>query len=348
MIKIGYMGWLKKYNLGDEAVYIAIRGLLKKYIKAKYRLVAKSRHPKLARYDFFICGGGTVLSPWGGYWDHSIDLRIKKGIRCFVFGSGVQPLDFYWPGKTHLTKANKLLLKSNIDNCELVSVRTEESKKTLANVGCDPKRIDVVGDPALICSEKGGKDIFSIKTKRKIIGINIGTARNNILGRNEESMRKSIIEFSKYLLDKERYDLVFFPMWKKDIRIQNSVVKAIGSPRHVFNINKLHDVASTLKLVKKFDFVIGMKLHSAVFAAAMGVPFISIAYRPKCVEFSNSVGMKRFAIRTDKLNFRQLVKRFDELEKNKRKLQGILLKKRAYYSKKLDKFAKKVAKAIMQ
>jgi polysaccharide pyruvyl transferase WcaK-like protein len=345
MIKIGYMGWLKKQNLGDEAVYIAVRDLLKKHLKKKYTLIAKSRHPEKAVYDYFICGGGTILSPWATRWDTYLDLMYKKGAKCFIFGSGVQPFGYVWPGKTKLTKKTKELLKSNIERSELASVRTIESKKTCVKVGCRPGKIGVIGDPALACSAKGGKELVKLRTKKKIIGISMGTAYGNMLGRDEESMKNAVIGFARTVLMAGKYAVVFFPMWKEDLRVQKEIVKAVGG-KDVFSVNKISNVASTLKLISKLDYVVGMKLHSSVFAAAMGVPFISLAYRPKCTEFANSVGMKKYAIGTDKLSYRVLIKRFNELVKAKSRVERVLKKKKAGYIRKMNLFAAKVASKI--
>jgi len=43
-------------------------------------------------------------------------------------------------------------------------------------------------------------------------------------------------------------------------------------------------------------YIVGMRLHSTIFACQMGIPFISLSYQPKNDEFCRSIGMDRFSV----------------------------------------------------
>ena len=68
----------------------------------------------------------------------------------------------------------------------------------------------------------------------------------------------------------------------------------IGWPDRVrviqkFPVRRTEDLPLTL-------FSINMKLHASIFSAALGCPFISLAYRWKCMDFAESVACGDLAI----------------------------------------------------
>ncbi len=343
------MGWLGKKNLGDDACFEATKKLLKKHLHLHYSLLARyyKELEKPERYNFFICGGGTLLSAWGAPWDKCIEKIIQRKIPFIIFGSGVQPLHFYWPGKTNCSPENRKLLYKIIGKAALVGVRGLDSKRTLLRVGCSEKKINVIGDPAFVCNA-GGKNLFKkIRKKlgkRKIIGINIGTCYNNLLGRNENFLRKEMTLFTRYLI-KKKFGVVFFPVWPEDLKMQNSVVNKVKS-KHIYNIKKVQSVAATIKLIKNLDVLVGEKLHSTVFATCVGTPFISLAYRPKCIELAKSVGCGKYVVRTDEKIFPKLKKLLREVLEKRDEIKNTLIEKRDMYRKRLDLFAEDVAKII--
>ena len=49
-------------------------------------------------------------------------------------------------------------------------------------------------------------------------------------------------------------------------------------------------------LLARCRYLVGMRLHSLIFACQAGVPFVAIAYQPKCVEFCRELGLGQLAI----------------------------------------------------
>lgn len=338
MLKIGYLGYLGKQNLGDEACFLGVKSLLKEHLKFDYDIIGARNHES-KDYKLFICGGGTLLSAYENWeWTLKTAEMIKTGVPTVIFGSGMQPLDYEWFGKP-LTRKGKELLRFVINESRLVGVRSQESKKNLIKAGCDGERIEIIGDPALVCSSFGGKDIINIKNYKNLVGVNIGHSRGSIFGRDEERLKKEMIKFANYLV-KNNYKVVFLPVWVDDLKIQKSVVNAVNSD-NVINIDKITDVPSTIKLIESLDLIVGMKLHSCIFAAAVNTPFVSLAYRPKCIEFAKSVGCQDYVVRTDE-NANKMVNIFEKTWSDRNKIKNNLKKEVPKYQKSLHEFAKKI------
>jgi polysaccharide pyruvyl transferase WcaK-like protein len=58
---------------------------------------------------------------------------------------------------------------------------------------------------------------------------------------------------------------------------------------------------------------VAVKLHAAVLAAAAGIPFISVEYRPKVRDFADSLGWGRFCVRADQADGAALERLVEEV-----------------------------------
>jgi polysaccharide pyruvyl transferase WcaK-like protein len=57
-----------------------------------------------------------------------------------------------------------------------------------------------------------------------------------------------------------------------------------------------------------FDVVVSVKLHAAVLAAAAGVPFVAVEYRPKVRDFAESVGAVERTFRSSEIEGDELAR----------------------------------------
>ena len=62
--------------------------------------------------------------------------------------------------------------------------------------------------------------------------------------------------------------------------------------------------------------VIGMRYHSNIFAAKMGVPFIAISYEEKMEGFMNKWDMSEMMILLDQFRLEEIQEKWDYLQLN--------------------------------
>lgn len=98
-------------------------------------------------------------------------------------------------------------------------------------------------------------------------------------------------------------------------------------------------VQSVLDFLSSCHMLIGEKLHSIVFAALTFTPFISVEYRPKCLDFAESVGFDKYTIRTDKMTSDKLMKLFYDLSANWDSMHELLIRRVEIYRGRLGEFA---------
>lgn len=60
-------------------------------------------------------------------------------------------------------------------------------------------------------------------------------------------------------------------------------------------LNEKYLSEDMLSIIGNMDLLVGVRLHSLIYAAIMGVPLIGISYDPKCTAFLNSVGLDKLS-----------------------------------------------------
>ncbi|MCK4443938.1 MAG: hypothetical protein KAW09_05310, partial [Thermoplasmata archaeon] len=92
--------------------------------------------------------------------------------------------------------------------------------------------------------------------------------------------------------------------------------------------------------------LIGEKLHSLVFSAATHTPFVSIEYRPKCLDFAESVGFSAYNIRTSEMTAERVKVLLFDLMENWNDMRTLLKENVQVYRQRLGDFAARIVKDI--
>ena len=78
----------------------------------------------------------------------------------------------------------------------------------------------------------------------------------------------------------------------------------------------LYDAYFQQYLISKLYMVIGMRYHSNIFSAKMGTPFISISYEQKMQGFMKKIGLEKYCIVINELNYESLKSKMELVVKN--------------------------------
>jgi len=108
-----------------------------------------------------------------------------------------------------------------------------------------------------------------------------------------------------------------------------------GDPRFTGQLARNFPVTVPTSLEEVFesissaDAVIGMRLHSLIFAALAGVPFLGLSYSPKVSAFCVESGAADFLMPAEKISLRGLKRAFEKLLKEPPKISLDFLRERA-------------------
>ncbi len=303
--RIGYLGWLGHGNLGDEAMYLAIRAYMRPFRLVHYRngpriRIIQSLHGRnRPLYVGVLLGGGTLINSVG--WLKPFETALNNYSPVAVLGTGARnPL--FWkedgiPGPVR-EKWIELLLR-----CRFVGVRGPLSVQILRDGGLT--NVVELGDPALLLAP----ETFVGKTGTKRIGINAGRAKGNVWG-DEEMIHEKLIEVCR-ILRARGWHISLVSVTPSDTPYLESISRRVDGARPLEM--SFVSMNECLRVLEQFDVFIGEKLHSVVMALSAGTPSVMLEYRPKCLDFMMSMGLEKYSVRTDEIDCDKLSALVDEL-----------------------------------
>ena len=326
--KILYIGWIGYKNLGDELMFDLFKECLLP-LGENYRLdvvnneaVYLENYP-LGGYDLIVLGGGSIISAPGKIINPLIINTLYKAIKLkkkiMIWGSGID----WVPQKYLLDLQNKKELDLKLDEdikakmnevlAESVwtGVRGPLTLELLKNLGAEVKNIRLSGDPGFLLKNQitppdNINEPFSIDHSKKMIGLNWGTALNNIYGNNEENVENQLVTVLKSLI-LLGYKVYMFVVWQNDLFPSERLYKKVNDSQNVILDKKLYNKEELMNLISNFSFTLNYKLHANYISLASKVPFIALGYRFKVFDFVQSVNLEDFIIPTDSNNINEAI-----------------------------------------
>ncbi len=239
-----------------------------------------------------MLGGGTLMND--PFFFPLLERYYRPDCPFFVFGAGVVDLDFL---KDNLPHECEMYRKA-----DFIGVRDPYAQQCLQVHDIESV---VIGDLVLSVCEPAERVIGE-----KVIGLNVGADKAPLHGK-QEIINAKVGELAHRLLS-AGHRVEFFAMRDHD-------AEYIGSIRREFDLEEVPfwsdygNYKAFLNKMSEFDLVIGQRLHAVVVGCGTGIPSISLSYRPKCLHFMESLGMKRYVLRTDELDVDAILDMVDEI-----------------------------------
>lgn len=327
MTLIALSGYYGFHNLGDEAILEAIICALRR-LQPEVQIAVLSADPQntakdygveavprthlpsiirlLRRSDLLISGGGGLLQDVTGprsipYYLGIMELALLLKRKVAVYAQGVGPLR---------QDLNRLWVKRVLSRVQWVSVRDEASARVLAEMGVN-RPIRVTADPVYSLEPAPREETISFWEER---GIKLSPAEPLVgialrpYPKEKEFDRHllNVIQRGCYYLRKEfGARLVYLPFHpEKDLPLARALASAAPSRGILFA--KSLTPREILRLMGGLDLLIGMRLHSLIFAAICGVPFVGIPYDPKVYAFLEYME-KGVSLPPEKLTLQELL-----------------------------------------
>jgi polysaccharide pyruvyl transferase WcaK-like protein len=300
-----YQGWTGWRNLGDEVMFQACQRELADIRWKAFSLrdsvpsthsIAGAADSSLRRLQTFfwgqtaIFGGGTLINRTPAWLEQYRLLRrsIKRPVP--VFSPGVaNPM--YWAKKKGW-RDTRAEWKAALSDLPLIGVRGPLSKALLDDAGF--RNVVVTGDPALSFR----RSVAAPPVRNRVVAINAGRSNREMWG-SEDRMISAISDAARGLTTRG-FEVRIFPVWNLDEPVCYEVARNAGLPKDAVDPLIL-DGDQFLRYMDRFDVVVAVKLHAAVMAAAAGVPFVAVEYRPKVRDFTESIGWGSQTFRSDQV-----------------------------------------------
>ncbi len=284
---VGYLGWVHQGNVGDELMLMAHRQAMRGTRIAALPLLGPSRRVLALRHahaDTILLGGGTLvgLDGWAARLRSTLD--SVQHDRLVIFGPGVEERGF-GAHAARVTDSGISMWRELLEQATYIGVRGPRSQDALADLGIAS---EVVGDPALCVPLRRQA---SDGSRQRVISVNLTDVKVTLDG--VPGWRDAIAQ-SAAELARAGYTLAAFGMDRGDTgaTIRRLADHGVRPSRVVAH----HDVDGVVDLLRTSALVISERLHGAIAAANMGVPFIHLGYRPKAYDFAESIGAERFVL----------------------------------------------------
>jgi polysaccharide pyruvyl transferase WcaK-like protein len=226
----------------------------------------------------FISGGGTMLSDELNlsfpleYNARLISLAKFYGKRVWMMGIGANRLRHPKAVKT---------ARTIVSLCDLITVRDEGSRRVCLELGARPSRTLTTVDPAFLLeaqeTPRTRKLKARLRSRGKVFGVNVV----NEAWAHLNEYKAHIARACDYLSSRYGYSPVFFC---NEVRpgeffdfAANSHTAGLLSSAHELLEPIYYSPREMIDILSAFDFVIGMRMHSLIFAALAGTPFVAVS-----------------------------------------------------------------------
>jgi len=332
---LGYYGYR---NSGDDAILKSIIRQLKQR-SGDLSIVVLSNNPSetrtyyrvqsvhrfnpfrvpaiLSKTRLFIAGGGTLIqdgtssrSLW--YYLFILHLAKKKGARTVLFANGLGPLT----GKRNRKAAAMIL-----NRMDAITLRDTNAYQELVSLDVTKPVIRITADPALIltsCDKAAGLEILKkegIPTEKKLVALCL----------RKWKKVKNAVQILASLADRIVTDFNAVPVFiamqhPQDLRFSEKVCRSMKQKGYI--LSKRYTVDEILSIIGNTSLVIGMRLHSLIYAANMNVPMVGLAYEQKVGFFMDSINQpyvdwnENFSMEKLMTNLNAVWENSDEIRKN--------------------------------
>jgi Polysaccharide pyruvyl transferase len=297
---VAYVGWQRMGNLGDDAIYDAVRSQLPgatfldlpRFPRERLRAFATGLNRSLRR-STQVVGGGTVVgtSYFRGLIGRGLALTGDNG--SYAIGVGVDDPVF----NRRMNAADKDELKRwlpILSEFRIVSVRGPRSAELLSDVGLN---VQVSGDPVLLLPRP------DVHPESGLIGLNLGFGDDDLWGQDPAMVADEMSSAVRELAS-QGHRFVGILMNRADRRWTERALDGIPA-----DIVQPVDANAAARELARCSVAVVSRLHAGILAALSETPVVSLEYLPKCRDFALSIDDERSLIRTDQLSSAAVVER---------------------------------------
>lgn len=323
-------------NIGDEAI---LRALIQKYEKT-YKLTVISADPvqthrahkinavhrfpgglrsklhslllpngrkrlketkkAVNKCDVFLLGGGTLLTdtPLRSIliWSKQVEPAFQAGKEVWVYANGIGPLH---------TQAAQEIAASILKRAHKVTVRDLRSIEWTKKLGCHKAR--KVLDPVFHLHWKGKPPSLEIDKNTVIFAPRAWT-------KNTDETREVFIKFIQFLCLEKGKKVVGIPFEKghsEDVKFLSNIFEQSNVRTRAKIWENYKDELDVICAISQAEAVVGMRLHSLIFAQLTHTPFVGISYMEKVTALGETLKKTNCIVDLEKITLEKLIRAYN-------------------------------------
>lgn len=255
-------------------------------VKAARRMNLWDIFRSVWKCDMLLSGGGSLLQDATSsrsilYYLFILRLAQLLGKRTFIYSQGIGPI---------FEKRNRKLTAFVLRRTDGIVVRDSKSRDLLLELEVPDGLIHVTADPVIRVKAPGPELGLRILEEegcpRRPDGLVVGWAVKS--RKPGKPFLREVARCIEWLRDAYGADSVLIPFFHDE---DFSVCQAVAGhlEGHAGCLRKKYLSEETLSIIGCMDVLVGVRLHSLIYAAVMGVPMIGVSYDPKVDSFLASI-----------------------------------------------------------
>ncbi|MGN1097622.1 MAG: polysaccharide pyruvyl transferase CsaB [Clostridia bacterium] len=253
---------------------------------------------EMRKAKLLISGGGSLIQDATStksllYYLAIISAAKALGLKVMLYANGMGPIS-----DKNVSKVTRVLNK-----VDLITLRENVSMNEIVRCKVTKPRVEVTADPAYLLKpcgdERTGELLRDFGAEgKKLVAISVREWKTA-----GEDFEKEIAAAADMLCE-DGYLPVFFPMQTvRDLPISQSIRARMKHGSAL--VDKELSVSEMLGVIGACRAVIGMRLHSLIFASSVNVPMIGIIYDPKIRGSMDYMNQPRY-IEAERVTAREL------------------------------------------
>lgn len=348
----GYHGFA---NSGDEALLYAILTGLRKArpgldvtvlskvpeetaieygVKSIYRYNFRKIKKAMKEAGMLLFGGGSLLQDVTSsksllYYLAVIRIAQKQGIKTMLYANGIGPVT---------KKINKRLVSHILNKVDVITLRDDKSDEELKSLGVTKPKIVITADPAFTIDtdvKLSGKFYTrraGVPDDAKLVAISV---RDFKTAPSDFDMR--LAKMCDYMCETYNVSPLFIPMqYPEDTSISHRVMEKMKSKSYI--INRELSVAEMFSVLSETELVVGMRLHSLIYATTLEIPAMAIVYDPKISAFMNSLNQPDW-LNVEEFDIEKSFRLIDKIMSSREERRNLLKETNAQLKKKAEENA---------
>lgn len=255
-------------------------------VKAAQRMSIPAIVKAVCRCDLLLSGGGSLLQDATSahsilYYLFILRLAQWMGKKTFIYSQGIGPIT---------SQRNRKLTRSVLRRASGIVVRDGKSRDLLVEIGVPDRLIHVTADPVIRVKKADtalGLEILQREgCPRREGKITVGWAVKS--RRPDPTFYHEIQKCIRWLKEEYDADSILIPFFhSEDISVCEAIAQGLDG--QVACLRQKYLSEETLSIIGCMDVLVGVRLHSLIYSAVMGVPMIGISYDPKVDSFLASI-----------------------------------------------------------
>lgn len=278
----------------------------------------KGKVKALKEADLLISGGGGLLQDtyptkliFGPLPYYLLIVFMAKlcGTKVMFFSQGIGPVNSLW---------GKILMRVFANLADFITVRDQFSKDLLHKLGVNRPESKVTADIVFGFKKKEDNaclESLSLERNEKLVAVSVRPWFEHSF------YYKELAQSLDQLIELEGITPVFVPMeGHHDVTASNKVMAEMKHKDKCHLLGPDFSPNQYLNFISNCEITIGLRLHSLIFSALVGIPHIGISYDKKVESLLKRTGMWSYSFPLEELDSEKLVENAQTVLTNRNEL----------------------------